>query len=119
MFNVISVLVLIIFDVITGLLKSAKNGCINSTAIRSGLYHKISEILCVLFCLLFDKYAMQLGINLGINLATCAIIYICTAEIISIVENLCELNPALKGIFAPFLSKLKGVDDDETKGKGN
>ena len=109
----IIVFVFIAFDVITGITEALYKGGINSTKLRQGLYHKLSEILCVL-----GAYLLELGldyIDLGINLHLLNVVsvYICTMELVSIIENLCEVNPNLEKLFKPYLEKLRGRDKDD------
>ena len=111
----IAVGICIIFDVITGLLKAGHEGKIDSSKIRSGLYHKLSEIIAVAGSAIFTHYINQVEMNISFPLVTCVGVYICTMEIISIVENLCAVNPKLKRLFVPYLKKLKGDENDEKR----
>lgn len=113
----------ILFDVLTGILKALYLGELNSTALRKGLFHKISEILALVGSVLLE-YGLQY-INLGIDLPVFTIVgaYICITELISILENFGEVNPVLGKLFKPYLEKLKtkeseqnGTTDGETKG---
>ena len=101
------VLCFILFDIITGIAKALYHEGLNSTYLRQGLFHKLSEILAVLGSYLLE-YACDY-INLGIDLPILSAIgvYICLMELISIIENLCEMNPRLAKIFKPYLEKLK------------
>ena len=53
-------------------------------------------------------------INLGFDvpLVETVVAYICVMEIISILENISEMNPKLKKFFKPFLEKLKEKEKD-------
>lgn len=109
----IVVAIFIVFDIVTGITEALYKGGINSTKLRQGLYHKLSEILCVL-----GAYLLELGteyIDLGINLHLLHVVsvYICTMELVSIIENLCEINPSLAKLFKPYLEKLKGEKKDD------
>lgn len=98
----------IIFDIVTGIIKALYKGNLNSTYLRKGLYHKISEILAVVGCGLLEygiKY-VQLGVDIPV--LKVVVIYICTMELVSILENICEVNPALAKLFKPYMEKLKG-----------
>lgn len=101
------------FDIITGLLKAIYKGKVNSTVLREGLFHKISELLVVL-----GSGALEYGtayINLGIDLPLieAVTVYICLIELASIIENLCELNPKLAKLFKPYLEKIQKMDDEK------
>ena len=106
----------IIFDIVTGIVKALYSEGLNSTILRQGLFHKLSEIIAVGGAWLLE-YAIAY-INLGIDLPMLNIVavYICIMELVSIIENLCFINPAMNKLFAPYLEKLKGETDDK---KGN
>lgn len=102
------VLILIGFDVLTGIVKALSTKSLCSSQMRSGLYRKTGEILTVFAGVLFD-YANEvfaLGFNVSIMYGLCT--YISVMELLSIVENLCVINPLLSNIFSPYLDKLKG-----------
>lgn len=103
------------FDIVTGLLKAIYRGRVNSTVLREGLFHKISEILVVL-----GSGALEYGtsyVNLGIDLPLieAVTVYICLIELASIIENLCEMNPKLAKLFKPYLEKIREMDDEKDK----
>lgn len=105
----------ILFDVITGLLKAIKNNKLNSTKLREGLIHKVSEVLCIA-----GAYALPIGLqhlDVDFKLPVLGVVaaYICLMEAISAIENLCEVNPIFKKFFAPYLDKLKSNAENMTK----
>lgn len=103
----------ILFDIITGLIKALFKGGINSTLLRVGLFHKLSEVLAVVGSGLLE-YGTNY-INLGFDFPALKIValYIVIMELISILENLGEVNPALGKLFTPYLEKLKKKDKRE------
>lgn len=103
----------IIFDIITGVVKALYSEGLNSTILRQGLFHKLSEIMAVGGAWLLE-YALDY-INLGVDLPMLNIVavYICVMELVSVIENLCFINPAMNKLFAPYLEKLKGENHDE------
>lgn len=117
-------LVFILFDILTGFLKAAANHDIDSTALRKGLLHKLSEVVAIVFAFLCE-YAVQyihLGVEIPLVIAVCG--YIIIMEIISVLENIVEVNPELGKFFSKYLSKLKEVqengsaaDDNQQEGK--
>lgn len=113
-------LVFILFDIITGFLKAAAKHDIDSTILRKGLLHKLSEIVSIVFAFLCE-YAVQfveLGVNLPLVAAVCA--YIILMEIISIIENLVEVNPDMGKFFQKYLKGIKEeVDKDAGKTDDN
>lgn len=104
------VLCFIGFDVLTGLVKALYTSGLNSTILRKGLFHKLSELLAVGGSGLLE-YSTEY-INLGVNLPllNCVSVYVCIMELISIMENLAEVNPELNKLFKPFLEKLKSKE---------
>ena len=111
----ITVLCFIGFDVLTGLIKALAKEGLNSTILRKGMYHKLSEILTVLGAGLL-QYGVHY-INLGIEIPALVGVasYICIMELVSIIENLAILNPSLYKLFKPFLHKLKTEDGTKEK----
>ena len=104
----------IIFDIITGILKALANEGLNSTILRKGLFHKLSEILSAAGAGLAEYGASYVDLGFKIPLAIGVCSYICLMEAISIIENLCILNPNMAKFFKPVLNKLK---EDETTEK--
>lgn len=98
----------IIFDIVTGLIKALYKGNLNSTYLRKGLYHKISEILAVVGSGLLEYGIKYVELGVDIPVLKVVVIYICTMELVSILENFCEVNPTLAKLFKPYMEKLKG-----------
>lgn len=115
MISLLVVGIFIVFDFVTGLMKAIKNKAINSTVLRKGLFHKLSEIVTVLGAWLLEYGMKYVNLNIEIPLLTAVVSYICLMELISIIENLCNLNPDLFKFFRPYLEKMKGQNQD-TKG---
>lgn len=104
-------LVFIAGDILTGLLKAIYNGKISSECLRKGLIHKFTEIL-VVFGGGFLDYVMLKYLGVKLMLLQTFSIYVITMELISIIENLCEVNPSLSGLLKPYLEKLKDKDNE-------
>lgn len=111
----IAVACFILFDIITGIIKALYNEGLNSTYLRKGLFHKLSEVIAIIGSGLLE-YGMNY-IELGVELPVLNVvaIYICSMELVSILENLGEVNPALGKLFKPYLEKLKGDNNDGVK----
>ena len=107
--------IFILFDICTGILKAVYQGNINSTALRQGLYHKLSEVIAVA-----GSGLLEIGmnyINIGINLPVLNVVagYLCITEFVSVLENICAINSKLAKLFNPYLEKLKvkeGTEND-------
>lgn len=103
----------IVFDIVTGIMEALYKGEINSTKLRQGLYHKLSEIVCVLGAYLLELGAKYIDLGISLHLVNVVSVYICTMELVSIIENLCEINPSLAKLFKPYLEKLRGEKKDD------
>lgn len=103
------------FDIITGICKAIYKEGLNSTVLRKGLFHKLSEILAVSGAWLFEYGMRYVELNIDIPLVEGVAGYICVMEIISILENISALNPKLKKFFKPFLEKLKDKEKNNEK----
>lgn len=114
----IVVCVFILFDVLTGVLKALYNKGINSTALRKGLFHKLSEILTVGGSGLLEYGATYINLGVDLPLVEATSVYICVMELISILENLASVNTHLAKLFGPYLEKLKIKNGDEVKQNG-
>lgn len=111
----ITVGIFILFDIVTGLIKALYKDGLNSTYLRKGLFHKLSEVIATIGAGLLE-YGVNY-VNLGVDVPVLKIVsaYICLMELISILENLAEINPKLAKLFTPYLEKLKNTkeNDDE------
>ena len=103
----------ILFDVITGILKSWYKGSINSTCLRKGMIHKTTEVIVIfggwaLDCLADEYFLVEVP-----NFLIAFTSYICIMECISIIENLCEINPKLEKLLKPYLEKLQETEENK------
>ena len=115
MVELVAVAIFILFDIVTGIIKALYKDGLNSTYLRKGLFHKLSEVIAVVgaYLLEYGIQYIELGIDVPLLKATAA--YICLMELISILENLAEVNPTLGRFFKPYLEKLKlkGEENNE------
>lgn len=110
MWAIIACLVMMAFDIITGIIAAWKNKDIQSTKMREGLFHKGTLILLIILawlCELFVMHVPDLGITIPLVIPTCVIIF--AMELVSITENASEINPELKD---SKLLKLFSVSND-------
>lgn len=88
----------IIIDILVGIIKGIYLHKLKSSIMRKGLWHKLAEaillITSLIIAFLTDKFWQDLPINL-INLYMSCAGYIIIMEIISIIENLHEINPKI------------------------
>ena len=116
---VILVVAFICLDIITGLLKAVYEKNLESECIRKGLIHKIGEILAVAVAFLIEySQTVILSINFDIPIVKGVCIYIILMEILSVLENICVINPQMRKVFSPYLKKLK-EKENEIEFKGN
>lgn len=89
---------------------------INSTKLREGLFHKISEIMALVLANLLEYVEGYLSLGIEIPLMSAVAVYLCLTELVSILENLGEVNPTLKNFYGPYLEKLHGkVTENESR----
>lgn len=89
------VLVLMLFDVSTGIVQALKNHNFTSKRMREGAFNKAGLIFLLVFGLILDwtaKY-IQLGLPVKISIAFSA--YIGLMEISSVIENISRINKQL------------------------
>lgn len=91
-------LALILFDIVTGVIAAAKNKELSSSAMRNGLYNKMGEMLLLAFAVTCH---FILGLEpfheIGIpqEIACTVAVYIAGMEVLSVIENICKINPEL------------------------
>lgn len=88
-------LVFNVLDLITGIISAIKQKDVKSSKLRDGLFKKVGFILCYFLAWLIDTQGGKIGFNLGTNVLPIIILYVCTTETVSIIENICRINPDL------------------------
>jgi len=83
----------ILFDILTGVVKALYQGKLNSTALRQGLFHKLSELLAIIGSGGLSYACEYINIGIDLPILNVVVTYICVMELISVIENLCEINP--------------------------
>lgn len=91
------VLILTGFDVLTGFAKAAYKRNLNSPSMRDGLWHKSGTILLEAFAFICAGIPDHItGLPAELDMIYLGVsVYIIVMEIISILENICEINPNL------------------------
>ena len=82
-------------DIITGVISALKNKDIESNKLRDGLFKKVGFILCYFVAWLVDTQGDIIGFHIDVSILPILIIYVCTTELVSILENICKINPDL------------------------
>lgn len=107
----IIVLGFIVFDVLTGLIKAGYNGNYNSAIMRQGGFHKSMEVMAMAVAYFVEYAIVYINIGVDVPAVPAVTVYICIMELISILENICAVNPQMCALFKPYLDKLKGGND--------
>ena len=92
-YPIIIALVFNALDLITGIISAVKNKDIQSSKLRDSLFKKVGFILCYFVAWLIDTEGSLIGFNLGTPILPIIILYVCTTELVSILENICKINP--------------------------
>lgn len=93
-----SIIVALIFnglDLLSGIIAAVKEKNLKSSALRDGLFKKVGFITCYLLAWLIDEYGKSVGIPIDIPILPVIIGYVCVTEAVSIIENVCRMNPDL------------------------
>lgn len=93
--QVYPVIVALIFnalDLITGLVSAVKIKDIQSSKLRDGLFKKVGFIFCYFVAWLVDTQGHVIGFRLGVTILPIIILYVCTTELVSILENISKIN---------------------------
>jgi phage-related holin len=109
--------ILMLLDMLFGFAAAYKDGRVQSSAMRTGLWHKASEFGVVALADVADGMLLG-GIDLGYSapILTGTLVVICVTEFISISENLVKLNPELADlhVFDRLSESAKHVMDGKS-----
>lgn len=105
----------VLLDVVSGLAAAIKNKELSSSVMHEGLYNKLGEVLLLVVAMfvatILDVYPFtQLGIPPEVMYLVA--LYITLMELVSILENICKLNPSLP------IAKILAIFDIEVDGSG-
>lgn len=107
--------ILIIMDIVCGTIAAMRNRELCSSIAREGMYNKIGEAMFLLIGIIANEIlAMPPFDGLGISpdIAYLVAAYIAWMELVSILENICKINPDLP--FAKILMMFNiDVDTEE------
>lgn len=90
--------ILILMDIVCGIVGAARNKKLCSSIMRDGLYNKFGELMLLLLAIFVNQVVQVTPFDeIGIppEIAYAIAIYIAVMEIISIIENICKINPNL------------------------
>ena len=116
---IIVALVGIVLDVITGFVKAWFNKQVDSSILREGGKHKISEILIIVFAIYVKKGIVYLNVGIPFNPVTLVCGYIIVMECTSIIENIGNMNrkciPPKLSEFFKKLSEWKEIKHENSR----
>lgn len=107
------ILLFILFDIITGLIKALASHSYESRVMRQGLFHKLGEIVCFIFGVVCDIFLPYLGVSLPVSIAQSICVYIVIMEIGSVIENIGAINPDLAKYLHKIFAKFEEPKDAE------
>lgn len=80
-------------DLVTGIISAIKEKDIQSAKLRDGLFKKVGFMLCYFVAWLVDTEGELIGFKFGVEILPIIILYACTTELVSILENISKINP--------------------------
>lgn len=95
----IAAMVFIIFDILTGIIKSIYNKTFTSTNMRKGGLRKLVEFILLIIIAFVQIYIKDSVPNFPIDTLYAIPGYVVLMEFSSIMENISEVNPDLKKLF--------------------
>lgn len=90
--------ILILMDIVCGVAGAARGKELCSAIMRDGLYNKFGELMLLLLAIIANEALSVPPFNtMGIppEIAYTVAIYIAGMELVSIIENICKINPQL------------------------
>lgn len=108
-------LVFNLLDIATGLFVAIRDHSVQSGKLRDGLFKKVGFIVCYVLACLLDKYGYVVGIEIPVSTLPAVCCYVIITEVVSIIENVCKLNPDI--LPSKLLSIFQIGDNDEINKK--
>ena len=90
--------ILIIMDIVCGTVAAMRNKELCSSIAREGMYNKIGEAMFLLIGIIANEILAIPpfdGLGISPNVAYLVAAYIAWMELVSILENICKINPDL------------------------
>lgn len=82
-------------DMLTGFVSAVKNKEIQSSKLRDGLFKKVGFLFCYFLGWIIDNYGSTVGFHIDVSILAAVVLYVCTTETVSILENISRINPDL------------------------
>lgn len=93
MTSTVIALVFNVLDLATGIITALKEKNLKSSKLRDGLFKKVGFIICYLIAWIVDNYGAEIGFSIGVPVLPVIILYTCSTELVSIIENISVINP--------------------------
>lgn len=103
------VFVFIVFDIVTGLIASLKDGEYKSSVMKSGLWSKSAEIIAMLLGTACEYCFPLIGVTVTVPIVTAIATYLVLMELGSVIENLTKISPELKNVLGKYLGIYKNT----------
>ena len=110
---VIVAVVMICFDVITGVVSAFATGTFKSSIMRQGGWHKLMLLIAVAFGVFLDVAQQMVDLGVSIPAGSCICGYIILMEICSNIEN---INKGFPGAIPAPILKLFNTAKEEKEG---
>lgn len=91
-YSIVIALIFNALDLLSGIVASVKNKDVKSSKLRDGLFKKVGFMFCYFIGWLVDTQGYRVGFNIT-NVLPIILLYSCTTELVSIIENICKINP--------------------------
>ena len=99
----------IAMDIASGFIQAIANKELDSSKMRSGLWHKCGFMLTIILAALVEWAMDFIDLGFTLPLFTPVCVFICLTEVVSVLENLVLLTPELGNT---KLMKIFGKDID-------
>lgn len=80
-------------DILTGFVAAVRKHDIQSGKLRDGLFKKAGFVLCYFVAWILDTHGEAVGFTLAVDVLPVVVLYACTTELVSVLENITLINP--------------------------
>lgn len=94
-------------DLATGLLAAIRVKNVCSSKLRDGLFKKSGFLILYFLAWLLDTQGNHIGFQIGFSVLPALVLYVCTTESVSVIENVCKINPSLANTKIMDIFKFK------------
>lgn len=108
----VGALIFVAFDVTSGLIKAFATNTFTSTKVKEGIFHKAALILIIIMSAAIDilsGFIPSMPFTVPLTQGCCLLII--GMECMSVLENICAINPELKD--SALIKRLLPKNEDE------